>query len=88
MALTVRSAIEEGAAEFDMLLGTEAYKRRFTDANRPAVTVALTPAMRPVRLLVAGEATARRLGRGLAQRRGSGPVARRLRSLLPTRRRS
>jgi CelD/BcsL family acetyltransferase involved in cellulose biosynthesis len=88
MALTVRSAIEEGAAEFDMLLGTEAYKRRFTDANRPAVTVALPPAMRPVRLLVAGEATARRLGRGLAQRRGSGPVARRLRSLLPTRRRS
>ena len=88
MALTVKSAIEEGASEFDMLLGTEAYKRRFTDASRPAATVVLTPAKRPVRVLVAGEATARRLAGDIAQRRGVGRIARSLRGLLPTRGRS
>jgi CelD/BcsL family acetyltransferase involved in cellulose biosynthesis len=83
-AMTIRSAIEEGAAEYDFLLGTEAYKRRFTTAARPVQTVVLTRAMRPVRLLVAGEARARRVGKSLADRPALGRVVRSLRGVLPT----
>jgi CelD/BcsL family acetyltransferase involved in cellulose biosynthesis len=84
MALTVRSAIEEGAAEFDMLLGSEDYKRRFTNADRSVQTVIFTEARRPTSLLVAGEAMARRYGRPLIERRGLGSVVRSMRRLLPT----
>lgn len=88
MAATIRSAIEEGASEFDMLLGTEAYKRRFTDDSRPVQTVILVGAKRPLRLVLATEARARRLGKGLASRPAMGKIARGLARLLPTSRRS
>jgi CelD/BcsL family acetyltransferase involved in cellulose biosynthesis len=84
MATTVRSAIEEGAIEFDMLLGDEPYKQRFTNASRPVQTVILTRSMSPTRLLVAGEARARRYGRRLRDLTVLGAVARSLRRLLPT----
>ncbi len=88
MALTVRSALEEGADEFDMLLGDEPYKHRFTNASRPVQTVILTRSMGPTRLLVSGEATARRYAQHLAGRRGYERVVRSLRAVLPTSRRS
>jgi CelD/BcsL family acetyltransferase involved in cellulose biosynthesis len=84
MATTVRSAIEEGAIEFDMLLGDEPYKQRFTNASRPVQTVILTRSTSPTRLLVAGEARARRYGRSLVERPGIGAAARALQRLLPT----
>jgi CelD/BcsL family acetyltransferase involved in cellulose biosynthesis len=84
MATTVRSAIEEGAREFDMLLGDEPYKQRFTNASRPVQTVILTRSKSPTRLLVAGEARARRYGRSLAERPGISAVARFLGRILPT----
>ena len=80
----VEGAIEEGAREFDFLLGTEDYKRRFTYEARPGANVVLTPALRPISLLVAGEARARRFGGRLAERPGLGRVVRSLRGLLPT----
>jgi len=41
MAHTVRSAIEEGAREYNFLLGNEDYKSRFASAYRPVETVVL-----------------------------------------------
>lgn len=84
MATTIRSAIEEGASEFDMLLGTESYKRRFTDSSRPVQTVVLVGAKRPLRALLAAEAGARRMGRKLADRPALGKAARGIARLLPT----
>jgi CelD/BcsL family acetyltransferase involved in cellulose biosynthesis len=81
---TIESALEEGASEFDMLLGTEAYKRRFQNASRDVFTVVLTKAMAPARLLIAAEAGARRWGRRLAERPGLNGTAHTLRRLLPT----
>jgi CelD/BcsL family acetyltransferase involved in cellulose biosynthesis len=83
-AMTIRSAIAEGAAEYDFLLGTEDYKRRFTDASRSVQTVVITPALRPIRLLASGEARARRLGRRISAHPRLGPKARSLRRLLPS----
>jgi CelD/BcsL family acetyltransferase involved in cellulose biosynthesis len=68
LAMTIRSAIEEGAHEFDMLLGTEPYKRRFTDRARPVETVVVAGARSARGLLLTGEAAARRRGRELARR--------------------
>jgi CelD/BcsL family acetyltransferase involved in cellulose biosynthesis len=84
MATTIRSAIEEGASEFDMLLGEEAYKARYTNSSRSVETVTLVRAASPVRFVLAGEAKARRVGRRLAQRPALGRIARSLRRLLPT----
>ena len=84
MMTAIRTAIEEGASEFDMLLGTEVYKRRFARNGRTVSTVVLTRATSPARLLVAGEARARRHGRRLAELPGLGGVTRRLRRALPT----
>jgi len=44
MALTVRAAIEEGAAEFDLLCGVESYKWLWADDKRPLSHVDLFPA--------------------------------------------
>lgn len=83
VALTLRDAISEGASEFDFLLGEEPYKWRFADDSRAVHTVALVPARSPLRLLVGGEALARRAGRRAAGLRGLGAL-RRLGRLLPT----
>jgi CelD/BcsL family acetyltransferase involved in cellulose biosynthesis len=84
-AVTIREAIEEGANEFDFLLGTEAYKSSFTTTARPGATIVLTRAMHPTRLLIAGEARARR---AIAGRPALGRVVRSLARLVPTPRRS
>jgi CelD/BcsL family acetyltransferase involved in cellulose biosynthesis len=81
---TIRAAIEEGASEYDFLLGTEDYKGRFAAASREAATVVLTGAMRPSRLLLEGESRLRRHGRRLAELPGLAGVTRRLRRTLPT----
>ncbi len=81
---TIRSAIEEGASEFDMLLGTEDYKRRFQNASRDVQTVVLPRAMAPARLLVAAEARARHWGGRVARRPAGAATVRTLRRLLPT----
>ena len=59
LAHTVRAAIEEGAAEYDLLLGAEAYKRRFATHSRPIETVLLTRAGDPLRLFLHGEGALR-----------------------------
>ena len=44
LAETVREAIEEGADEYDLLLGDEAFKARFANAERFAASVLIAPA--------------------------------------------
>jgi CelD/BcsL family acetyltransferase involved in cellulose biosynthesis len=83
-AMNVRGAIEEGVSEYDFLLGTEKWKRRFTDEMRPTQTAVLLRARRPTRLLVAAEAQARRAGSGLGERKGVGPLVRSMHGLIPT----
>jgi CelD/BcsL family acetyltransferase involved in cellulose biosynthesis len=81
----IAAAIEEGAREYDMLLGDESYKFRFCEATRPVVTAVLTRPWSPAGAAVAADLAARRLaGRlpgGLKVRLG------RLERLLPTGRR-
>jgi CelD/BcsL family acetyltransferase involved in cellulose biosynthesis len=80
---TTRSAIGEQVDDVDLLLGGEAFKWRFAPEPRPVRTVALVGARRPARLLVAGEAAARRRGRGLAKHPRLEKVARSVARLLP-----
>lgn len=87
MADTVRSALDEGAAEFDMLLGDETYKKRFANASREVHTVLLTGALRPTRMLAIGEAWARRHGAWMQERNSFEGTISKLRKLLPTVRR-
>ena len=77
LAHTVREAIEEGAVEYDLLLGEEAYKQRFATASRPIETVILTRAFHPMRLVARAEATLWRAHRRLPPR-----IRERSRSLL------
>jgi CelD/BcsL family acetyltransferase involved in cellulose biosynthesis len=53
LARTIEDATDEGAAEYDLLLGDEAYKYRFATAERTVTTLVLTPRLHPARLLVA-----------------------------------
>jgi CelD/BcsL family acetyltransferase involved in cellulose biosynthesis len=87
-SMTIRGAIEEGAAEFDFLLGTEAYKQSFTNASRAAENVVLVRSASPTRLAIELEAAARRAGGWMTSRPALRPIARTLRRLLPTARRS
>ena len=80
----IKQAIEEGAGEFDFLLGAEEYKRRFQNASREVETVVLTKAMAPARLLVATEARARRIGRRMSEHSALGTLTHTLRRRLPT----
>ncbi len=80
---TIRSAIGEQVDDVDLLLGGEPFKWRFAPQPRPVRTVALVGARRPVRLLVAGEAAARRRGRGLAEHPRLEKVARSVARFLP-----
>ncbi|HEY6771847.1 MAG TPA: GNAT family N-acetyltransferase [Solirubrobacterales bacterium] len=43
LAETIRAAIEEGATEYDMLRGDEAFKRRFATSSRAVRTILLAP---------------------------------------------
>ncbi len=83
-SMNIRNAIEEGAGEYDFLLGTEDWKRRFTDEMRPTQTAVLLRARRPTRLLVAAEAQARRAGSRLGEHPGFGNLVRSMHGLIPT----
>jgi CelD/BcsL family acetyltransferase involved in cellulose biosynthesis len=87
-AMSIREAIQEGALEYDFLLGTEDWKQRFTDLARPNQTAILLGARRPVGLLVAAEARARRVGSGLAEHPGIGKLVHSMHRVVPTARRA
>jgi CelD/BcsL family acetyltransferase involved in cellulose biosynthesis len=78
---TVRSAIDEGAAHYDMLLGEESYKSRFTASSRPVRTVTLSRSQ-PAHLLTAVEAFMWKRSRKLPPRLRSFPRA--IAARLPT----
>lgn len=63
----IARAIAEGAAEYDMLLGGEAYKDRFCDAKRNLSTVALTRSRSPSGLVIGTEIAGRRFVRALPE---------------------
>jgi CelD/BcsL family acetyltransferase involved in cellulose biosynthesis len=50
LAETVREAIAEGAAEYDLLLGNEAFKARFANGKRLGRSVQLVPPISRTRL--------------------------------------
>ncbi|HET8651942.1 MAG TPA: GNAT family N-acetyltransferase [Gaiellaceae bacterium] len=62
---TIRDAIEEGAAQYDMLSGGEAYKQRFANGDRQTRTLVLTRAWHPVRVLATTSIAMRRVARRL-----------------------
>ncbi len=84
LAHTVRAAIEEGASEYDLMLGDEAFKRRFATAERQGCRVLLAPrgslSYLRARARQAGRKTLRRLPtsqqerlRALRRRAGRSP---------------
>jgi CelD/BcsL family acetyltransferase involved in cellulose biosynthesis len=66
MAHTVREAIEEGADEYDLLLGDETYKARFATDERAVETLVVAGALDPTRLLAQVDAGVRRATDGLS----------------------
>ncbi|MBS1863388.1 MAG: GNAT family N-acetyltransferase [Actinobacteria bacterium] len=86
--MTIRQAIEEGASEYDFLLGAEEWKQRFTDLARPSQTLILVGARNPVRLLVAAESGLRRASAGISQRPALSRVVKAMHSVIPTVRRA
>jgi CelD/BcsL family acetyltransferase involved in cellulose biosynthesis len=80
-AETIRAAAEEGAAEYDMLLGEERFKERFATSSRPVCTAVIAPRLRPSRLLATAEVGLRRAGRRLPEGVRE-PAKERARSLL------
>ena len=66
ISAVIESAFEEGAGEFDFLLGQESYKYRFADRERTVSDVSLAPALpHPAGIRVAAEHGARRLVRAV-----------------------
>jgi CelD/BcsL family acetyltransferase involved in cellulose biosynthesis len=59
LAETVREAIAEGAAEYDFLLGDEAFKARFATGERHGCQVLLAPRVSTARLGAVAERAAR-----------------------------
>jgi CelD/BcsL family acetyltransferase involved in cellulose biosynthesis len=84
MVHTVRSAIEEGASQYDMLLGEESYKARFSNSSEPIRTVTLSRS-RYAHFLTAAEACMWKGSRRLPPGLRSLPPA--IGALLPTARR-
>ncbi len=68
LAETIREAIEDGASEYDMLLGDEAFKRRFATSSRRVRTVVLAPRGHPAHLSAAAGVRLRRAWRRLPSR--------------------
>jgi CelD/BcsL family acetyltransferase involved in cellulose biosynthesis len=62
---TIEAAIEEGASEYDMLLGEEPFKRRFATSTRRVCTVVLAPRGRRAHLGAAAGTRLRRAWRML-----------------------
>jgi CelD/BcsL family acetyltransferase involved in cellulose biosynthesis/aminoglycoside phosphotransferase (APT) family kinase protein len=65
LARTVRAAIEEGAAEYDMLIGDEPYKSRFANRVREGRTIVVTRPLHPARAIVEADLRLRRAIRRL-----------------------
>ena len=59
LAETVREAIAEGAAEYDLLVGDEAFKSRFATGERLGSSVLLAPPVSRMRLMASVERVAR-----------------------------
>jgi CelD/BcsL family acetyltransferase involved in cellulose biosynthesis len=72
LAETIREAIEDGASEYDMLLGDEQFKRRFATSSREVCTVLLAPRGRSAHVRAAVGVRLHRTWRKLP----SGPRAR------------
>lgn len=68
LAETIREAIEDGASEYDMLLGDEAFKRRFATSSRRVRTVVLAPRGHPAHVSAAAGVHLRRAWRSLPSR--------------------
>lgn len=68
LAETIREAIDDGASEYDMLLGDEAFKRRFATSSRRVRTVVLAPRGHPAHLSAAAGVRLRRAWRRLPSR--------------------
>jgi CelD/BcsL family acetyltransferase involved in cellulose biosynthesis len=62
---TIRSAIEEGAQEYNFLLGGEAYKSRFSNGQSAVQTVAFAPRRSPGQAAIYFDASCRRAARAL-----------------------
>ncbi len=62
---TISDAIEEGAREYDMLLGDETYKARFATGERHLQTLIMTPALSRRGVTAAAEVSLWRLSRRL-----------------------
>jgi CelD/BcsL family acetyltransferase involved in cellulose biosynthesis len=77
LAGVIRAALEEGAGEFDFLLGDESYKFRFAEDSRTVHNATVARAWHPAALAAGAEAAARGLGRRLPERvRRAGAVTR------------
>ncbi len=59
LAETVREAIAEGAAEYDLLVGDEAFKARFATGERLGSSALLAPPISRMRLMASVERVAR-----------------------------
>jgi CelD/BcsL family acetyltransferase involved in cellulose biosynthesis len=68
LAETIRDAIEDGASEYDMLRGDEAFKRRFATSFRTVRSILLAPRGHQVHLNAAAVARLRRVWRTLPSR--------------------
>jgi CelD/BcsL family acetyltransferase involved in cellulose biosynthesis len=83
LAHTIRAAIDEGATDYDMLLGDEAYKSRFPTNASEGQTIVVTPSLHPSRALVTLDVGIRRTIRALPPdlhgriRRAATPLLRR-----------
>ncbi len=76
LAETVREAIAEGASEYDLLLGDEAFKARFATDRRLGRSVLLAPRVSTPRLTATARAwIARARGRGVASGESSSSQA-------------
>jgi CelD/BcsL family acetyltransferase involved in cellulose biosynthesis len=68
LAETIREAIEEGASEYDMLLGDEVFKRRFATSSRTVRTILLAPRGHQAHISAAAGVRLRRAWRTLPSR--------------------
>ncbi len=77
IAGVIRSALEEGAEEFDFLLGDESYKFRFAEDSRTVHNATVARTWHPALVATAAEVGMRGLGRKLPERvRRAGAVTR------------
>src|SRR5215211_1242547 len=86
LARTVRDACEEGAAVYDLLAGTESYKRRFATSEHATTTIVVSRRLHPATALAAADVGLRRASRALPPgvRDRAQRAARRLLRKLPT----